>query len=97
MRLRSPLLANAVFAERLTSALLKIDGVWKAQVNPRTDGLLLEYDKKRLPLSVLKEAAPLLNCLGRLEELSPAEHLSILERALETLSEKLESWRNREY
>ncbi|MDR2179626.1 MAG: hypothetical protein LBP21_04920 [Synergistaceae bacterium] len=59
VRLRSPLFADEAFAERLKSELLAIDGVQKVEINPRTKGLLLEYDKHRLPLSRLTRVSSL--------------------------------------
>ena len=64
VRLRSPILKDPAARERLREELLKIDGVLKAEVNPRTCGLLLEYDKERLPLSLLRRVAPSLNRLN---------------------------------
>jgi hypothetical protein len=89
LRLRSPLLADAAFAECLRDGLSKIDGVWKAEVNPRTNGLLLEYDKKLLPLSSLKEAAPLLLRVDELERRPCGERVPALKGILAALSEKL--------
>jgi hypothetical protein len=89
VRLRSPLLADAAFAERLTSKLLEIDGVQKVEVNPRTNGLLLEYDKTRLPLSVLKQAAPLFSRMNNLAKLPANKRLPALEKLLESLAAEL--------
>ena len=86
VRLRSPLMFDAVFAERLSSGLLKIGGVRKAEVNPRTGGLLLEYDRTRLPLSVLERAAPLFSQMSALEKLHAEEHLPALNAFLEKLA-----------
>ena len=56
VRLRSPLLHDEELARRLSEGLLAIGGVRRAQVNRRTQGLLLEYDKDRLPLERLAPA-----------------------------------------
>jgi hypothetical protein len=85
MRLRSPLLADATLASRLASELLKIDGVQKAEINPRTSGALLEYDKTRLPLSLLKQAAPLFTRMNDLKKLPAGERLAALESLLQEL------------
>ena len=80
VRLRSPLLADATLANRLSSELLKIDGVQKVEFNPRTNGTLLEYDKTRLPLSLLKQAAPLFTRMNDLSKLPSGERLAALEQ-----------------
>jgi hypothetical protein len=82
VRLRSVLMLDTAFAERLSSGLLKIGGVQKAAANPRTGGLLLEYDRTRLPLSVLRRAAPLFSQLGALEKLPAGERLAALDGLL---------------
>jgi hypothetical protein len=79
VRLRSPLLTDATLANRLSSELLKIDGVQKVEFNPRTNGALLEYDKTRLPLSLLKQAAPLFTRMNDLKKLPGGERLAALE------------------
>jgi hypothetical protein len=89
VRLRSPLLADAAFAERLTSKLLEIDGVQKVAVNPRTRGLLLEYDRTRLPLPLLTRAASLFSRMNDLENLPAEKRLPALERLMESLAETL--------
>lgn len=89
VRLRSPILKDPVVRDRLTAELLKIYGVWKAEVNPRTNGLLLEYDKERLPLSLLKRIAPSLNRLNALTRLPEAERADALEDILATIVEAL--------
>jgi hypothetical protein len=86
VRLRSPLLKDPAVRDRLASELLKIDGVLKAEVNPRTNGLLLEYDKKRLPLSLLKQAAPSLNRLNDLTRIPETERASALEDILKAIA-----------
>ncbi|MDR3231019.1 MAG: hypothetical protein LBT65_06245 [Synergistaceae bacterium] len=78
VRLRSPLLADAALAEYLTSRLREIGGVRKVEANPRTNGLLLEYDRTRLPLPVLMRAAPLFSRMEDLEKLPPDKRLSAL-------------------
>jgi hypothetical protein len=72
VRLRSPLFADVIFAERLTAELLKIDEVLSVKVNRQTRGMLLEYDKTRLPMSALLRAAPLLSRLNELEDFEGA-------------------------
>jgi hypothetical protein len=89
VRLRSPLLKDPVMRERLTVELLKIDGVLKAEVNPRTHGLLMEYDKKRLPFSLLKQISPSLNRLNGLTRLPEAERAAALDDILATITEAL--------
>jgi hypothetical protein len=89
VRLRSPLLKDPFMRERLTAELLKIDGVLKAEINPRTHGLLLEYDKERLPLSLLKQIAPSLNRLNALTRLPEPERASALEDILGAIAEAL--------
>jgi hypothetical protein len=89
VRLRSPLFADRAFAERLKSELLKIDGVYKAETNPRTNGLLLEYDKERLPLARLMQVSSLFTRLDELVKLPAEERLSSLENLVEKLREAL--------
>jgi hypothetical protein len=89
LRLRSPLFADEVFAERVKSELLKIDGVYKAEMNPRTKGLLLEYDKERLPLVRLMGAASLFARMDELMELPAEKRVSALEIFVKELREAL--------
>ena len=89
VRLRSPILKDPAIRDRLTAELLKIDGVLKAEVNPRTYGLLLEYDKKRLPLSLLKQIAPSINRLNGLTRIPETERAAALEDILRTIAESL--------
>jgi hypothetical protein len=89
VRLRSPVLKDPAARERMTAELLKIDGVLKAEANPRTYGLLLEYDKERLPLSLLKQIAPSLCRLNSLTRMPDAERAAALEEILETIAEVL--------
>jgi hypothetical protein len=89
VRLRSPVLKDPAVRDRLTAEFLKIDGVLKAEVNPRTHGLLLEYDKERLPLSLLKQIAPSLNRLNGLARIPEPERAAALEDILETIAEAL--------
>jgi hypothetical protein len=86
VRLRSPVFKDPVTRERLTSELLKIDGVLRAEVNPRTNGLLLEYDKERLPLSLLRQIAPSLNSLNGLTRMPETERAAALEDILGTIA-----------
>jgi hypothetical protein len=87
VRLRSPVFKDPVMRDRLTAELLKINGVLKAEVNPQTHGLLLEYDKKRLPLSLLKQIAPSLNRLNGLTRIPEAGRAAALEDILGTITE----------
>jgi hypothetical protein len=89
VRLRSPLLADAALAERAGPEFLKIEGVRKAEVNPRTRSLLLEYDKTRLPLPLLMQAAPLFAALDDLTRLPSPERLPAFEALIEKIKEKL--------
>ena len=89
VRLRSSVFKDPVMRDRLTSELLKIDGVMKAEVNPRTHGLLLEYDKERLPLSLLKQIAPSLDRLNGLTRIPETERAAALEDILDTIAEAL--------
>jgi hypothetical protein len=89
VRLRSPLFADRAFAERLRSGLLKIDGVYKAETNPRTNSLLLEYDKKRLSLARLMQASSLFTRLNELMELPAEKRVSALEVFMENLLHKI--------
>jgi hypothetical protein len=89
VRLRSPLFADGAFAERLKVELLKIDGVHKAEINPRTNGLLLEYDKERLPLARLMRASSLFVRMDELMELPAEKRVSALESFIENLREAL--------
>jgi hypothetical protein len=89
VRLRSSLLADPAFAERLKEALLKIDGVYKVEINPRTRGLLLEYDKNRLPLPSLMRAAPLFSRIDGWEVLAPDQRQSALEKFMGDLRQIL--------
>jgi hypothetical protein len=89
VRLRSPVLKDPAMSERLTAGLLEIDGVLKADVNPRTHGLLLEYDKERLPLSLLRQIAPSLNRLNDLTRIPETERDTALEDILGTIAEVL--------
>jgi hypothetical protein len=89
VRVRSPVLKDPAAGERVTAELLRIDGVLKAEVNPRTQGLLLEYDKERLPLSLLRQIAPSLNRLNDLMRIPETERAAALEDILETIAEAL--------
>jgi hypothetical protein len=76
-------------AELLLSELMKIGGVLKVEINPRTNGALLEYDKKRLSLPLLRQAAPLLSAMNDLEHLPTAERADALRDILDKLSKIL--------
>jgi hypothetical protein len=86
VRLRSPLLADAAFAERVRSEFLRVDGVRTVEVNTHTNGLLLEYDKTRLPLSFLMRAAPILAGMDDLTRLSSGERVAAFEKLMEKLN-----------
>jgi hypothetical protein len=89
IRLRSPLLADSSMADTLSSELMKIDGVLKVEINPRTAGALLEYDKKRLPLPLLRKAAPLFSRMNDLERMTAEERPAALKDILDSLSKIL--------
>ena len=89
VRLRSPLFADEAFAERLESELLNIDGVCKAETNPRSNGLMLEYDKERLPLARLMRAASLFARMDELIKLPAEKRVSALEILMQELRETL--------
>jgi hypothetical protein len=93
VRLRSPLLFDTAFAERLSSRLTEIDGVRKTEINPRTGGLLLEYDRTRLPLPVLRRAAPFFSRMDALEKLPAGEERLA---ALDALLKEIEAILNEE-
>jgi hypothetical protein len=82
IRLRSPIFEDAELAGRVRDELLKIKGVEKAEINSRTKGFLLEYDKTRLPLTLLKKAAPLLSRLNGLTNLPADERAPALEEII---------------
>jgi hypothetical protein len=86
LRFRSPILADPDVAGLLTTGILKIDGVLKAEANSRTNGLLLEYDKTRLPLSVLMGAQNIFTRMGEVEKLPKGERYAAIEGLLEELS-----------
>jgi hypothetical protein len=90
VRLRSSLIADKALSELLSSELMKIRGVLKVEINPRTNGALLEYDKKRLPLPLLRQAAPLLSRINDLELLSNTERAAGLKNILKELSKIFE-------
>ena len=90
VRLRSPLLRDRTLASQLTAGLLAIDGVTRAEANPRTCGLLLEYDRSRLPLDRIMGAAPILESVAALERLPGPERAAALAPLLEELRRILE-------
>ena len=89
LRLRSTLFSDSAMTELLSSELMKIGGVLKVEINRRTNGALLEYDKKRLPLSLLRQAVPLLSAMNDLERLPAAERADGLKDILGKLSKIL--------
>jgi hypothetical protein len=89
VRLRLSLLADTTLAERVTSELLKIRGVRKAEANLRTQGLLLEYDRTLLPMSLLMKAAPLLSRLDDLTKLPADKRLAAAVNLIRELREQL--------
>ncbi|MDR2780522.1 MAG: hypothetical protein LBB28_05300 [Synergistaceae bacterium] len=89
VRLRSVLFSDKAMAELASSELMKIDGVLKVEINPRTNGALLEYDKKRLPLPLLRQAASLFSLMSDLERLPPAGRAAGLKDILADLSKTL--------
>ena len=88
-RLRSPLLRDKALASQLSAGLLAVGGVTRAEANPRTGGLLLEYDRSRLPLERVMDAAPVLQRVAALEELPASERPAALAPLLEELRELL--------
>jgi hypothetical protein len=88
-RLRSRILSDPDAAERVVAGLLKIDGVTKAEANTLTHGLLLEYDRERVPLSLIMKAAPALQRMGGLENIPKPELETELDRLLNELAEIL--------
>ncbi|MDR1622404.1 MAG: hypothetical protein LBS00_08530 [Synergistaceae bacterium] len=91
VRLRSPLLADGTFVERLRAELLKIHGVRKAEANLRTNSLLLEYDKKLLPLPRLMQASSIFARLNELTRLPAEKRVPALEVFMEQLRDALSS------
>ncbi|MBQ9526095.1 MAG: hypothetical protein IJR68_00635 [Fretibacterium sp.] len=89
LRLRSSLLGDKELVAFLSERLLAIDGVTKAEVNPRTRGLLLEYDRARFPLERVKRAAPLLERMAEVEKLPTGERGAALLSLLEEMKERL--------
>jgi hypothetical protein len=79
VRLRSAIFGAPEIAERLASELLKVDGVRRAEANPRTNGFLLEYDRTRFPMSLLMRASPLLSRMNGLAELPSEERPAAFE------------------
>ncbi|MCR4817481.1 MAG: hypothetical protein K5841_00815 [Fretibacterium sp.] len=89
LRLRSPLLKDKELTAFLSARLLAMDGVTKAEANPRTRGLLLEYDKDLLPLERVKRAAPMLERLSALEKLPAPQRRPALSSLLDELKAML--------
>ncbi|MDR1471943.1 MAG: hypothetical protein LBS75_05415 [Synergistaceae bacterium] len=89
VRLRSPILADEAFARHLESGLRGIAGVTKAEANARTHGLLLEYDRGVIPISVLMATAAMFARLGELEDAPPESRASMADGILRDLSEAL--------
>lgn len=88
-RLRSHILSDPYTAERVVAGLLKIDGVTKAEANTLTHGLLLEYDRTRVPLSKIMKAAPTLQRMGELEKTPKPELEAALDKMLSELADIL--------
>ncbi|MBQ7264291.1 MAG: hypothetical protein IJR14_11315 [Synergistaceae bacterium] len=88
-RLRSPILRDAELAARLCEGLLRVEGVIKADATPRTGGLLLEYDKSRLPMDRIMMAAPILQRLADIEDIATQDRTAPLASLLEELREAL--------
>jgi hypothetical protein len=88
IRLRSPLLSDPDLVERVRSALSRIDGVEKIEINPQTMGLLLEYDKSRLPLSFLMRVAPLFNRMDAVAKLAAGQRPAALQELIDELLER---------
>lgn len=85
VRLRSPLLKNAELADIIRSGLLSSDAVTKAEVNPRTCGMLLEYDKSKLPMSLIVKAVPPFERINAVEKLPLGEQAGALRTLIEDI------------
>jgi hypothetical protein len=90
VRLRSPLLSDKTLAWSIKDALLEIDGVARAEVNLRTGGLLLEYDREKLPAGRLIKTLPVFEAIQRLTDLCPQDRPGKLEKLLSELKETLD-------
>ena len=89
LRLRSPLFGDKKMAALLREHLMKIGGITKADVNPRTRGLLLEYDKACFPLERVKRAGPLLERMAEAEKLPTGERAAALLSFLDEMKKLL--------
>ena len=89
VRLRSPIFAETDIAESLKALLVSVAGVLRVDFNPRTQGMLLEYDPARVPQTMILKAAPLLERMDRLNALAHAERRSGAEGLLRELKELL--------
>ena len=90
VRLRSRLLTNPDTAGRLRGYLMDIRGVRAVSLNDQTGGLLLEYDTRELPLSLLSKALPLFERLQELEKEAPQQAVSAVESVFKELKSLLE-------
>ncbi len=73
IRLRSPLFNDKKTAETLCALLRDVEGVLALTFNPKTNGMLVEYDPKRIPLFRIMNALPLFKRLQSLEGLPVAK------------------------
>ncbi|MDR3280153.1 MAG: hypothetical protein LBT23_06550 [Synergistaceae bacterium] len=89
VRLRSPILADPAIAELLSSRMTDIDGVRKVKVSARTNGMLLEYDKTRLPLTLLMRAQDIFLRMSEAENLPRPERYAMIENLVGELAEVL--------
>lgn len=78
VRLRSPLFRDAELANIIRSGLLSSNAVAKAEVNLRTGGMLIEYDKSKLPMPLIMKAAPLFESISAVEKLPSEERAETL-------------------
>lgn len=85
IRLRTPLFAEHDLAEAFAEMLRSVNGVTHVELNARTCGMLLEYDPKRIPMSLLMKAAPLLERVNRLAGLPHDERRQEMENLLQSL------------
>lgn len=73
IRLRSSLFDDKKTEEVLCALLRDVEGVFAVTFNPKTKGMLVEYDPKRIPLLRIMNALPLFKRLQSLEGLPVVE------------------------
>ncbi|HCL80585.1 MAG TPA: hypothetical protein DIC53_11540 [Synergistaceae bacterium] len=91
IRLRSDLFADEEFSERLKKGLEEIKGVTSVSVNPRTCGVLIEYEKDAFPKMLMMKAAPLFGRVKKLEKLPREERLAELDSLITALQDLLKT------